>query len=116
MEGDPFALDGGLEYLFGVTEIGAGGEPEYRAFWAHDERQEQRAFEDFVDFVMKRRAGHPELHVYHYAPYEPNAMKKLMGRHARVSTRSTSCCAARCSSTSTRPCASGCASGSSRTA
>ncbi len=30
---------------------------------------------------MKRRAEHPELHVYHYAPYEPNAMKKLMGRY-----------------------------------
>ena len=81
MEGDPFALDGGLEYLFGVIAVGASGEPQYYAFWAHEEQQEKRAFEDFVDFVMKRRAEHPELHVYHYAPYEPNAMKKLMGRY-----------------------------------
>ena len=30
---------------------------------------------------MKRRAEYPDLHVYHYAPYEPSAMKRLMGEH-----------------------------------
>ena len=25
---------------------------------------------------------YPDLHIYHYAPYEPSAMKRLMGRHA----------------------------------
>jgi hypothetical protein len=29
---------------------------------------------------MKRRADHPELHVYR-SPYEPSAMKRLMGAH-----------------------------------
>jgi uncharacterized protein len=85
MEGDPYALDdehgSGLEYLFGVIELGAAGTPEYRSFWAHTRGEEQRAFEGFVDFVMKRRAEHPDLHVYHYAPYEPSAMKRLMGAH-----------------------------------
>ena len=26
--------------------------------------------------------AHPEMHVYHYAPYEPTAFKRLMGRYA----------------------------------
>ena len=26
--------------------------------------------------------AHPEMHVYHYAPYEPSAFKRLMGRYA----------------------------------
>jgi uncharacterized protein len=85
MEGDPYALDdehgSGLEYLFGVIELDADGKPEYHAFWAHTRVDEKRAFEDFVDFVMKRRVEHPDLHVYHYAPYEPSAMKRLMGAH-----------------------------------
>ncbi len=85
MEGDPYALDdehgSGLEYLFGVIELDADGAPHYRAFWAHSRAEEKTAFEDFVDYVMKRRAEHPDLHVYHYAPYEPSAMKRLMGEH-----------------------------------
>ena len=39
-------------------------------------------FEKFVDFVMTRWAQFPEMHVYHYAPYEPAALKRLMGRYA----------------------------------
>jgi hypothetical protein len=25
---------------------------------------------------------HPGLHIYHFAPYEPGALKRLMGRYA----------------------------------
>ena len=80
MEGDPF-FDLGLEYLFGVTSI-ADGEPRFRAFWATDGTQEKQAFEQFIDFVLERLEHHPDLHVYHYAPYEPTALKRLMGLHA----------------------------------
>jgi len=80
MEGDPFFEDG-LEYLFGVTWIEAG-EPWFRAFWATNRAEEKRAFEDFIDFVMERLKRFPDLHVYHYAPYEPTALKRLMGLHA----------------------------------
>jgi uncharacterized protein len=80
MEGDPFFEDG-LEYLFGVTWIEAG-EPRFRAFWATSRAEEKRAFEDFIDFVMDRLERFPDLHVYHYAPYEPTALKRLMGLHA----------------------------------
>ncbi len=82
LEGDPFVGDSGREYLFGwVTEEGRGG-PSYREVWALDAPGERSAFEAFVDFVMERWANDPALHVYHFAPYEPAALKRLMGRHA----------------------------------
>lgn len=80
MEGDPF-YENGLEYLFGVTSV-EHGEPVFHAFWGRDRAEEKRAFEDFVDFVQERRRAHPNLHVYHYAHYEPTALKRLMGMHA----------------------------------
>ncbi|MBB4679018.1 TM0106 family RecB-like putative nuclease [Crossiella cryophila] len=82
MEGDPFALDSdGLEYLFGAITLTPGGLEEFTPFWAHSRVQEKRAFESFVDFVTERLAEHPDLHVYHYAPYETNALKKLAALH-----------------------------------
>ena len=78
LEGDPFAGEGGLEYLFGWASSGT----EYRGLWAVDRAAERAAFEAFVDEVMARWERHPGLHVYHYAAYEPGALKRLMGRHA----------------------------------
>ena len=68
----------GLEYLFGATHDGDG----FTAFWAHDRAGEGAAFAAFVDWVQARRAVHPGLHVYHYAPYERSAMTRLAGAHA----------------------------------
>jgi uncharacterized protein len=82
MEGDPFwEPSSGLEYLFGVLWL-ENGEPQFRPFWAHDREGERRAFEQFVDFVRERLDRYPDLHVYHYAPYEPTALKRLMGEYA----------------------------------
>ena len=53
----------------------------FHAFWAHDRREEKAAFEAFIDFVMDAMSVDPKIHVYHYAPYEPTALKRLMGRH-----------------------------------
>ena len=39
------------------------------------------AFEEFIDWVIARWRAHPELHVYHYAHYEPTALKRLAGQH-----------------------------------
>lgn len=80
LEGDPLALDGGLEYLFGIVEVIDGG-CVYHPFWAHTRAEERAAFEAAVDFIVERRSRHPDLHVYHYAPYEPTAFKRLMGAH-----------------------------------
>src|SRR5438552_4452816 len=35
LEGDPYALDGGLEYLFGIVD-NVDGVDDYHEFWAHD--------------------------------------------------------------------------------
>ncbi len=78
LEGDSFALTHGIEYLFGFAD--AAGE--YTADWALDRTAERRAFESFIDRVMARLREHPGLHIYHYAPYEPTALKRLMGRYA----------------------------------
>jgi predicted RecB family nuclease len=80
LEGDPYALDGGLEYLFGIVEI-VDGTPIYHPFWAHDRAEEKRAFEHLIDFIADRRRCNPDLHIYHYAAYEPTAIGRLMGAH-----------------------------------
>lgn len=82
LEADPFVGDVGLEYLFGYVWQDEHGAQTYTADWAFDRDQEKRAFERFVDFVMEQWAKHPGLHVYHYAAYEPSALKRLMGRYA----------------------------------
>src|SRR5690606_37844173 len=82
LEGDPFVADGGLEYLFGYVWIDDQGAPRYEHAWAFTRDDERAAFEQFIDFVMNRRKRFPELHIYHYAPYEPAALKRLMGRYA----------------------------------
>jgi len=82
LEADPFVGDAGLEYLFGYISAAPGSEPMYTEHWAFARDDEKRAFEQFVDFVMARWSEHPDMHVYHYAPYEPSALKRLMGRYA----------------------------------
>lgn len=85
MEGYPL-FPGGLEYLFGVTTI----DPEtkeltFRDWWAHDRLQEKAAFEAFVDWVYARWQANLGMHIYHYAPYEVTAMRKLSnGLNTRV--------------------------------
>jgi predicted RecB family nuclease len=80
LEGDPFIEDGGLEYLFGYSF--EDGEVQYRGDWAVSRKGEKQAFEAFVDFVIARWQRYPDFHIYHYAPYEPSALKRLMGRYA----------------------------------
>ena len=59
IEGDPYAYDDGIEYLFGVLEPGlpdADGNATFHAFWARDAAggvtrdAEKLAFEQLVDF------------------------------------------------------------------
>ena len=80
LEGDPFVGLNGREYLFGVAFAGAD-ERSYECRWALDAAKEKEAFAWFVDLVMARWAQHPSMHIYHFAPYEPSALKRLMGRY-----------------------------------
>ena len=80
MEGYPL-VEGGLEYLFGVV-YEVDGNVHYQDWWAHNSREEKQAFEQFIDWVYGRWLQDPTMHIYHYAPYETTAVKKLMGRYA----------------------------------
>ena len=79
IEGYPLA-EGGLEYLFGVT-YEADGKLCYQDWWAHNEREEKQAFEQFIDWVYARWQQDPQMHIYHYAAYETIALKRLMSRY-----------------------------------
>lgn len=81
-EGDPFVDPGGLEYLFGYVTVNGSGEYAYTRLWGLSHERERENFERFVDWVMERWTAHPDMHIYHFTPYEPSAMKRLMGRHA----------------------------------
>jgi uncharacterized protein len=80
IEGYPL-VDGGLEYLLGVA-LQQDGHVTFRDWWAHDRTQERAAFEAFVHWVHDRWHKDPTMHIYHYAPYETTALKRLMGRYA----------------------------------
>ncbi len=82
LEGDNIAFEGGREYLFGLVTIGAGGAPEYHAYWGFNDHDERVSFEAVIDLIVSNIAAHPDMHVYHYAPYEATAFKRLMGRYA----------------------------------
>ncbi|QJF51101.1 TM0106 family RecB-like putative nuclease [Roseobacter ponti] len=82
IESDAFVGEHGLEYLFGYIYRDENGAWTCTADWAFERKGEKAIFERFVDFVNERREQYPDLHIYHYAPYEPGALKRLMGRYA----------------------------------
>lgn len=71
---------GGLEYL-----LGAGTRDDdkttFHDWWSHDRPQEKAAFESFIDWVHARWRANPGMHVYHYAPYEVSAIRRLSTLH-----------------------------------
>lgn len=89
-EGDPLWTSGaarptsgsdghewGLEYMWGVLEVGGG----FRPLWAHDRASERKALVDFLKLVRQRRKKYPKMHIYHYAAYEKSALLRLAGRY-----------------------------------
>lgn len=87
IEGYVYVADGGFEYLFGYVSLKPDNTAEYTALWALDAAQERQMFEAFIDHVCALRNRFPNMHVYHYAPYEPSAIKRLMGRYATRETQ-----------------------------
>lgn len=75
MEGYPH-VEGGLEYLFGASYY-ANGSLQFADWWAHNREQEKVAFEQFIDWAHARWQADPTMHIYHYAPYEVTAAKRL---------------------------------------
>ena len=81
-EGDHFAETGVREYLLGYVTQAPEGPAGYTALRAQTLAEECAAFERFMDLATAIRARNPGAHIYHFAPYEPTALKRLMGRHA----------------------------------
>jgi predicted RecB family nuclease len=82
LEGDNIAFEGGREYLFGLVTLDASGAPAYSAYWGLNDSDERTSFEAVIDLIDAAIAAHSGMHVYHYAPYETTAFKRLMGRYA----------------------------------
>ena len=79
MEGYPH-VEGGLEYLFGVSYL-EHGELQFSDWWAHSRDEESKTFREFIDWIHTRWKKDPTMHVYHYGNYEVTKMCALMGRH-----------------------------------
>lgn len=82
LEGAHFARDGGREYLFGLGYLDKQGKWAYQQRWAFSDAEEKLAFESIIDELSFRASCDPRMHIYHFAPYEPAALKRLMGRYA----------------------------------
>ena len=80
LEGDPLE-EGGLDYLWGV-HYRDQGKPVFRFRWGHDDVAERATFEDVLDWMAGHLERNPGAHVYHYAPYEVTALRRLSTYHA----------------------------------
>ncbi len=84
IEGDPYAFEDGLEYLFGVMD----DDGRWHAIWSTDAdggftfAGEKAAFEALMDLFVSHLDRFPDGHIYHFHSYEPSALKHLMGKHA----------------------------------
>jgi AAA domain-containing protein/RNase H-like protein len=84
IEGDPYAFEDGLEYLFGVME----DDGRWHAIWSTDAEGgftfagEKAAFEALMDLFTSHLDRFSDGHIYHFHSYEPSALKHLMGKHA----------------------------------
>ncbi|SDG75819.1 TM0106 family RecB-like putative nuclease [Microbacterium pygmaeum] len=67
----------GIDYLFGWVDE----REQYSALWAHSFAEERVALETFLDFVAVHRSAHPDMHIYHYAPYEPTHLLTMAARY-----------------------------------
>ena len=73
--------DFGLEYLWGWTTRNADGARRFDHLWAEDTSAEDAAFTQFLNEVHARRERAPGMHVFHYAPYEITALRRLARRN-----------------------------------
>lgn len=84
MEGDPLYPEG-LEYLFGLYgPLGSDGTNIFVPIWAHDHAAEKLAFEELMRLFIDHLMRFPHAHIYHYAPYETAALKRLAMRYATM--------------------------------
>ncbi|HEX6226098.1 MAG TPA: TM0106 family RecB-like putative nuclease, partial [Chryseolinea sp.] len=81
IEGDAFFEGGGLEYILGYA-YREKNELTYNQIWSINRSEEKNAFRAFMQFVLERWKRFPKMYIYHFAPYEPSAVKRLARVHA----------------------------------
>ncbi len=81
-EGSHFVEQGVQEYLTGFLTLDPDGNQNYTALWARTLEEECRSFEEFIDIAIDACMRNQNAHIYHFASYEPTALKRLMGRFA----------------------------------
>lgn len=81
IEGDHFYEEGGIEYLLGVSYLLEGNNI-FKGFWAKNRNEEKAAFTNFTELILAQWENYPDMHIYHYAPYEPTSVKRLASRYA----------------------------------
>jgi predicted RecB family nuclease len=75
IEGDPH-FEGGLEYLHGVWF-----DSEFKDFWAHGHQAEAQSLAALLQFFRDRLDRYPSARIYHYAPYEITALRRLTQKY-----------------------------------
>src|SRR5690606_16903037 len=81
IEGDAYYEDGGLEYLLGYA-YRENGALVYKRIWSSNRLEEKKAFQAFMHFVLLRWQKYPKMYIYHFASYEPSAIKRMARVHA----------------------------------
>ncbi|MEX2233000.1 MAG: TM0106 family RecB-like putative nuclease [Cyclobacteriaceae bacterium] len=81
IEGDAFYEDGGLEYVLGYVYMEKGNLV-YQRLWSTNRVEERIAFEQFMQFISEHWKRFPKMYIYHFAPYEQAAIKRLAHVHA----------------------------------
>jgi len=77
-EGDPYAAGGdGREYLAGLWDRHG----QFTTYWAHSREEEKVLTCALLADLVARLEADPDMHVYHYAPYERSALARLTQRH-----------------------------------
>jgi len=75
IEGNPHYRENGeegLEYLHGIWYRN-----QFKALWAHNHSEERERLRDLFEFFQEQIERFPNAHIYHYAPYEITALRRL---------------------------------------
>jgi predicted RecB family nuclease len=72
----------GMDYLLGVLSHAPGeSDTSFQGLWAESFDEEEANFHRLLDLVDEWREAHPDMHVYHYAPYEKVALHRMARRY-----------------------------------
>ena len=74
----------GIEYLFGMRGENLNPDAPEASFlplWAESFDEERAVLESFLGLLEARFLAFPDLHVYHYAPYERTRLNAMAKRH-----------------------------------